>query len=160
MQIEKDTVVSFHYVLTEVGGEQIENSEKADPIAYLHGHNGIFPGIEQALEGKVEGDQVSVTLPPAESYGERKEGSSQRVPIKHILTKGKLRAGMTVKVNTEKGPQDATVLKVGLKNVDLDTNHPLAGKTLQFDLSIVSVRAATEEELAHGHAHGVGGHHH
>lgn len=80
--------------------------------------------------------------------------------MKHLLTKGRLKPGQSVKVNTEQGPRDATVVKVGLKNVDLDTNHPLAGKHLQFDIEVTEVRAAAQEELDHGHAHGVGGHQH
>ncbi len=160
MQITKDTVVTFHYVLTELEGDQIEASYDVDPMAYLHGHQNIFPLLESALEGKVEGDKLSVTLTPADAYGERQEGNTQRVPIKHLLTKGRLKPGMTVKVNTEQGARDATVVKVGLKNVDLDTNHPLAGKHLQFDIEVMGVREATAEELDHGHAHGIGGHQH
>lgn len=160
MQIAKDTVVNFHYVLTEVGGEQVESSYDVDPMAFLVGHQNIFPKIEEALMDKAEGDKVSVELAPVDAYGERQEGATQRVPIKHLLTKGRLKPGMTVKVNTEQGARDATVVKVGLKNVDLDTNHPLAGKTLTFDIEVVAVRAGTEEEIDHGHAHGVGGHQH
>jgi len=160
MQITKDTVVTFHYVLSEVGGDQIESSYDQDPMAFLVGHGNIFPKIEDALMEKSEGDKVSVELAPVDGYGERHEGNTQRVPIKHLLTKGRLKPGMTVKVNTEEGPRDATVVKVGLKNVDLDTNHPLAGKHLSFDIEVAGVREATAEELDHGHAHGVGGHQH
>lgn len=160
MQIAKDTVVTFHYVLSEVEGDQMESSYDQDPMAFLVGQNNIFPKIEDALMGKAEGEKVSVELAPADGYGERSEGSTQRVPIKHLLTKGRLKPGMTVKVNTEDGPRDATVVKVGLKNVDLDTNHPLAGKHLSFEIEVAGVREATAEELDHGHAHGVGGHQH
>ncbi|MGB0663951.1 MAG: FKBP-type peptidyl-prolyl cis-trans isomerase [Pontibacterium sp.] len=160
MQIQKDTVASFHYVLSEVGGEVIEDSSANDPMAYLHGHENIFAVVEEALEGKSEGDQVEVSVSPAQGYGERNEANTQRIPRKHILTKGKLAPGMVVKVNTEQGPKDASVKKVGLKMVDLDTNHPLAGKQLHFAITIVSVREATSEELSHGHAHGIGGHQH
>ncbi|MGB0467062.1 MAG: FKBP-type peptidyl-prolyl cis-trans isomerase [Pontibacterium sp.] len=160
MQISKDSVVTFHYVLTELEGEQVESSYDAEPMAYLQGHQNIFPAVESALVGKEAGDKVSVTLAPVDAYGERKEGSTQRVPIKHLLTKGRLRPGMTVKVNAEQGPRDATVVKVGLKNVDLDTNHPLAGKHLRFDIEVLEVREASADEISHGHAHGVGGHQH
>lgn len=160
MQISKDSVVSFHYVLSEVDADQLESSYDADPMAYLHGHENIFPVIETALEGKAVGDKLTATLSPQEAYGERKEGNTQRVSMKHLLTKGRLKPGMTVKVNTEHGTRDATVVKVGLKNVDLDTNHPLAGKHLQFEIEVVEVREATQDEVAHGHAHGVGGHQH
>lgn len=160
MEITKDTVVTFHYVLTEVEGEQVESSYDVDPMAFLVGHQNIFPKLEDALMGKTVGDKVSATLAPVDSYGERQEGNTQRVPIKHLLTKGRLKPGQTVKVNTEHGARDATVVKVGLKNVDLDTNHPLAGKHLQFDMEVMEVREASQEELDHGHAHGVGGHQH
>lgn len=160
MQITKDTVVTFHYVLSEVDGEQIESSYDVEPMAFLHGHQNIFPKIEEALTDKQVGDKLSVALAPVDGYGERNEGNTQRVPTKHLLTKGRLKPGQSVKVNTEQGPRDATVVKVGLKNVDLDTNHPLAGKHLQFDIEVTEVRAATQEELDHGHAHGVGGHQH
>ncbi|WP_027856098.1 FKBP-type peptidyl-prolyl cis-trans isomerase [Marinobacterium jannaschii] len=160
MQIAKDTVVQFHYVLSEADGEQVESSYETDPMAYLHGHGNLFPKLEEALEGLEAGAKADVTLTADESYGQREEGRTQRVPIKHLLTKGKLRPGMTVKVNTERGAADATVVKVGLKNVDLDTNHPLAGKSIRFEVEIVEVRDATAEEIQHGHAHGVGGHQH
>ncbi|GAA5316703.1 MAG: peptidylprolyl isomerase [Candidatus Pelagadaptatus aseana] len=160
MNIEKDKVVSFHYTLNEPGGEIFENSKDSTPVLYLHGHGSMLPGLEEAVAGKSAGDLVEVTLAPEKAYGQRKEGAIQRVPKKHLLTKGKLAPGMIVEVNTEHGPQDAMVVKVGLKNVDIDANHPLAGKTLVFNIEVVEVRDATAEELDHGHAHGVGGHQH
>jgi len=129
-------------------------------MTYLHGHNNILPALEKAFEGKQAGEQFQATLSPAEAYGERKEESIQRIPIKHLATKGKLQAGMAVKVNTDQGMRDVVVVKVGRFNVDVDTNHPLAGKTITFDINIEDVREAEAEELAHGHVHGVGGHHH
>lgn len=160
MQITKDKVVSFHYTLSEPGGEAFENSHDSHPVLYLHGHRGMLAGLEEALEGKQAGETLNITLSPEKAYGNRREGAQQRVPIKHLLTKGKLRPGMVVQINTQEGPQEATVIKVGLKNVDVDSNHPLAGKTLVFDIEVVEVRDASSEEIAHGHAHGVGGHQH
>ena len=99
-----------------------------------------------------------MTLPPERAYGLRKEGSHQRVPIKHIINKPKkLVRGMTVKINTAEGAKDVLILKVGKFNVDIDSNHPLAGLTLTFDVKIEGVRDATTDELAHGHSHGVDG---
>lgn len=160
MQIATDTVVSFHYRLKEEGGEIFEDSHEGSSVLYLHGHRSMLPGLEEALDGKSAGDCFDVTVSPAKGYGERKEGAVQRVPKKHLLTKGKLVPGMMVRLNTEQGPQEAIVLKVGLKNVDVDANHPLAGKTLIFAVEVVDVRQATAEEVSHGHAHGVGGHQH
>lgn len=164
MQIAADKVVSFHYRLSETGGELLETSYDSDPTLYLHGHRGLLAALEEALEGKQAGDKVTVSLTPEQGYGQRQEGATQRIPIKHLLgyekIKNKIKPGMKVAVNTQHGPWDAVVLKVGKFNVDIDSNHPLAGKNLDFELEVVEVRDATADELAHGHAHGVGGHHH
>lgn len=112
------------------------------------------------MAGREAGEELSVTLSPEQAYGHREEGRQQRVPIKHLVTKGRLRPGMAVKVNTGDGPVDARILKVGKFNVDLDLNHPLAGLSLTFDIRISEVREATAEEIAHRHVHGTGGHHH
>ena len=160
MQIEKNKVVTFHYILTEVDGEQIEDSRSGDPVASLHGSGSILPALEKELEGKQAGDTLNITLSPEQAYGERKPDSIARVPIKHLLTKGKLKVGKVVELNTDNGPQPATVVKVGRYSVDVDRNNPLAGKTLIFDLEVMDVRDSTPEERAHGHSHGVGGHQH
>ncbi|MDG2072069.1 MAG: hypothetical protein P8J55_10220 [Pseudomonadales bacterium] len=108
---------------------------------------------------KAAGDELSVTLSPAQAYGLRLQNSVQRVPIKHLVTKHKrYQPGMVVQVNAENGVRDVVIIKVGKFNVDVDTNHPLAGKTLTFNIAIQEVRAATAEEIAHGHSHGVHGH--
>jgi FKBP-type peptidyl-prolyl cis-trans isomerase SlyD len=164
MSVTQDKVVSFHYQMSDVDGTLLETSYEADPTLYLHGHRNLLPALESALEGKAVGEKIQVTLTPEEGYGLRKEGAVQRIPIKHLHNheklKNKIKVGMTVQVNTQNGPWDAVVLKVGKFNVDIDSNHPLAGKTLTFALEVVDVRDATPEELSHGHAHGVGGHHH
>lgn len=161
MVVEKDAVVSFHYRLSEPGQPALEDSHGGAPLSYLHGHHGMLPGLEEALAGKCVGDVVAVTLAPEQAYGLRQENAIQRVSLKHIASRGKkLQPGMVVRVSTDQGPRDVVVVKAGLKTVDVDTNHPLAGKTLSFDIEIVAVRRATDEELAHGHAHGEGGHPH
>lgn len=160
MEIQKDCVVSFHYRLSNSDGTELETSRNGDPVAYLHGHRGVIRGLEEAMTGKRQGDVFTAEVPASKAYGARKEGSSQRVPIKHLLTKGRLKPGMAVKINTDNGPRDVTIVKVGKFNVDVDANHPLAGIDLSFDIEIVEVRAASSEELSHGHAHGVGGHQH
>ncbi|KMT66073.1 FKBP-type peptidyl-prolyl cis-trans isomerase [Catenovulum maritimum] len=162
MQITKDSVVQFHYTLTDTDGKQLESNMQADPIAYLHGHNGMMKGIENALEGKTAGETFTVTLPAEETYGERNESEEaiQRVPAKHLQGAKVWKPGMVAVVNTEKGQRQVTVVKAGRFMVTVDTNHPLAGKTLTFELKIADVREATAEEISHGHAHGVGGHHH
>lgn len=164
MNIAKDSVVAFHYRLSEEGGAELETSRDGNPSLYLHGHRNILPALEAAFEGKTSGDTFSVTLSPEQGYGFRREDSLQRIPIKHLMSSGsgkiKPKPGMVVSVQTDQGVRQVTVVKVGKFNVDADTNHPLADKTLTFDLEIMEVRAASAEEKAHGHAHGVGGHQH
>ncbi len=167
MQITKDTVVTFHYRLKNEDGVEMESSYDAEPVAYLHGHGNIISGIEKGLEGKdinENSEPFELVVAPADGYGERQEGAVQRVPIKHLhgdkKSLSKLKAGDVVAINTEDGTKQAVVVKPGKFNVDLDINHPLAGKTLTFEVQVESVRVATEDELSHGHAHGVGGHHH
>ena len=161
MQIEKDKVVSFHYQLSEVGGATLEETDRTEPAIYLHGHNNILPAMEKSFIGKEAGDRFRIELSPAEAYGQHQPDRQQRVPIKHLVqAKQKLRVGQIVQVNTEKGPFDARIIKLGKFNVDLDSNHPLAGISLAFDIEVVEVRQATEEEIDHKHAHGPGGHQH
>ena len=160
MQIEKNKVVNFHYRLSDESGTEIENSYDGDPVAYLHGHRNIIQGLEQAMVGKQAGDSFEISVSPELGYGLRKENQQQRVPIKHLLTRGKLKPGMMVSVQTEHGPRQVTVVKVGKFNVDVDTNHPFAGKVLNFAVEVLEVRDASAEEVSHGHAHGKGGHHH
>jgi len=158
--IEKNKVVTLHYKLSDDQGQLLESSYGDDPMAYLHGHDNIFKVLEQALEGKEVGDKVSQALTPEQAYGQRKEDSQQRIPIKHIATKGKLKKGQVVGVQTDQGIRQVTLVKVGKFSVDIDTNHPFAGKNLLFDVEVVGVRAASSEEIDHRHAHGVGGHQH
>jgi FKBP-type peptidyl-prolyl cis-trans isomerase SlyD len=163
MKIERKKVVQFHYTLKDAEtGSEIENSRDGDPVAYLHGFNNVIKGLEAAMLGKQAGDSFSAEIAAKDAYGERNENSVQRVPIKHLLIKknAKIKAGQVVNIQTDQGARQATVIKAGKFNVDVDTNHPLAGKALVFDIEVIDVRDATDDEVAHGHAHGVGGHHH
>ena len=160
MTIGDGSVVSFHYKLQDDTGTLNESSETGSPVVYMHGRNNIVPGLEKELAGKKSGDKLTATVAPEEGYGQRNEEAVQRVPIKHLATRGPFTVGQMVVVNTRDGGRQARVLKVGHFNLDLDLNHPLAGRTLTFDIEIVEVRAATEQELAHGHAHGPHGHDH
>lgn len=160
MQITADTVVSFHYVLRDEHGVMLESSRDDEPVIYLHGHANILPALEAALVGHAVADHVRITLTPAEAYGNRRPDAVARVSLKHVRGPRRLQPGMVVAVQTAKGEIRATVLKVGKFNVDVDTNHPFAGRTLDFEIDVVGVRAASDEEIAHGHAHGSGGHQH
>jgi FKBP-type peptidyl-prolyl cis-trans isomerase SlyD len=159
MNIEKDRVVSFLYVLRDADGAEIERSGE-EPMLYLHGHEGIVPGLEAAMSGRAPGDRFTATLTPEEGYGPRHDDALQRIPMKAVMTRGKLRPGQLIAVNTGHGPRQVTVVKPGKFVVDVDVNHPLAGRTLTFEVEIVDVREASSEEKAHGHAHGPGHHHH
>jgi FKBP-type peptidyl-prolyl cis-trans isomerase SlyD len=159
MNIEKDRVVRFHYTVSEQGQEPLESSEGRDPLAILVGHGNIIPGLEKAMDGKAAGDKFEVDVPAAEAYGEKREGLTQRIPKKHFEGQP-LKPGMQVILNTNFGPRAVTIEKVGLSVVDVDLNHPMAGKDLHFSIEIVEVREASAEEIEHGHVHGEGGHHH
>ena len=160
MKIEKDRVVRFHYAVAETGQENIESSRDVGaPLAILFGRGQIIPGLEAAMDGREAGETFTASVTPADAYGERKEGLTQRIPKKHFGDQ-KLAPGMQVVLQTNFGPRAVTVEKVGMSVVDVDLNHPMAGKSLDFDIEIVDVREATEEELAHGHVHGEGGHQH
>jgi len=160
MQITKDTVVRFNYTLKNDEGEVIERSAAHEPTAYLQGHGGMIRGVQLALEGKQAGDNFSVSVQPHDGYGERIDDSIQSVPVKHLAGAKKWRPGMIATVHTEKGQRQVSIVKIGKFMAKVDTNHPLAGQTLHFDIDIVDVRVATQEEISHGHAHGAGGHHH
>ncbi|MEP1469945.1 MAG: peptidylprolyl isomerase [Halieaceae bacterium] len=160
MKIAAKTVASFHYTLKNEAGEELETSRDSEPTAYLHGAKNIIPGLERALEGHVSGDSLEVEVKPEDGYGPRNPDRIQRVPTKHLIFKGKLRPGMTVQLNTSEGARPVTVAKVGRHSADIDANHPLAGQVLTFAIDITDVREASAEELAHGHAHGAGGHQH
>lgn len=160
--IKDDMVVQFNYTLRDEKGEVIETNEGREAIAYLHGHDNMMPGVENAINGKAVGDKFIVTLPASETYGERVEGDAaqQRVSVKHLLGANAWKAGMTAVVNTDQGQRQVTIVKVGKFMATVDVNHPLAGRDLTFDIEIVGARDASDEEIAHGHAHGAGGHHH
>ena len=164
MKIEKDRVVRFHYTLFNggaagQGSEALESSKDREPLAILAGHGNIIPGLEKAMEGREAGDTFSADVPAAEAYGERRDNLTQRVPKKHFGDQ-RLVPGMQVVLNTNFGPRAVTIHKVGMSVVDVDLNHPMAGKDLHFEIEVVEVREATAEELEHGHVHGEGGHHH
>jgi FKBP-type peptidyl-prolyl cis-trans isomerase SlyD len=160
MQAEKDKVVTFHYVLTDEGGVEIDSSHGREALAILFGHGAIIPGLETAIAGHVAGDRFNVVVPPEQAYGLRRENYTQRVPKKYFRDGDRLAPGMATVLKTEDGHRSVTVTKVGSSVIDVDLNHPMAGKTLNFAIELVDVREASEEERAHRHVHGPGGHHH
>ncbi|PKH03267.1 peptidylprolyl isomerase [Psychromonas sp. MB-3u-54] len=156
MLINKNSVVEFHYTLRDAE-KQLENSYDGKPLIYLHGFKGLFETLENALVGKTVGDKLEVTLTPEQSYGQRREGALQRIPIKHLQGAKVWKPGMTAVVESNQGREQVTIVKVGRFNADCDLNHPLAGKTLTFAIEVVTLREATAEEVTHGHVHTKGG---
>lgn len=154
MRIAKDCVVKLHYELKNDAGEELSSSSGGEPLAYLHGHQGIIPGLENALDGKAEGEALEVTVQPAEGYGEANPALVQQVPRSAFQGVDDIAPGMQFKAQTEAGQEQLiTVREVGDESVTIDANHPLAGQVLHFSVAVESVREATQEEIAHGHVH-------
>jgi FKBP-type peptidyl-prolyl cis-trans isomerase SlyD len=151
MKVQKNAVVTFHYVMTDVDeNEVIENSNGQEPSAFLFGHKNMIEPLEHSMLDKEPGESYSVTLPPDLAYGRVRSSSDLRVSKKNLQHEGKLEPGMMVPLKTNEGLRPVTIIKVGKFNVDIDYNHPLAGKTLKFDVEIVDVREATADELSQG----------
>ena len=160
MPIAHNDVVSIHYTLKDDADKVLDSSAGGEPLAYLHGHGNLIPGLESALTGHEVGEQLKVTVAAADGYGEYDRSLVQKVPRRALKGIANLRVGMRLQAGTEQGPRAVTVTHIAGDMVTLDGNHPLAGQNLTFEVQIAAVRAASEEELAHGHVHGAGGHHH
>ncbi|HEX7028272.1 MAG TPA: peptidylprolyl isomerase [Gammaproteobacteria bacterium] len=159
MQISDNTVVRIHYTLKNKSGEILDTSDGQEPLAYLHGVGNIIPGLEAALTGRKAGDTVQASIEPKDAYGERHEELVQAIP-RGAFPIQDIEPGMRFSAGSDQGNQIVTVVKVDDEIVTVDGNHPLAGETLYFDVEVVDLREATEEEANHGHVHGPGGHHH
>lgn len=162
MLIEDHRVVNIHYTLKDAQGEVLDTSEGRDPLAYIQGIGNLIPGLEAELKGKVKGDKVKAVIAPEAAYGTYDDNLVHLVPLSGFQSAGgeELQVGMQVQVDTGQGHAIALVTSIEGDDVTLDLNHPLAGTELHFDVEVMGVREATAEELDHGHAHGVGGHHH
>lgn len=150
MQIAKDTVVSIDYTLTDDDGNVIDTSEGRGPLAYLHGSGGIIPGLESELEGEETGAELKVKVAPADGYGERDDALKQVVSRDQFQGVEELEVGMQFRVDSNNGPMIITIIGIEDEQVTVDGNHPLAGVTLNFDVTVREVRAATPEELEQG----------
>jgi FKBP-type peptidyl-prolyl cis-trans isomerase SlyD len=160
MAIARNSVVTIHYTLKDDAGAMLDSSPPGDPIAYLHGHGNIVPGLERQLEGRNAGDKLNVQVSPADGYGEYHEELVQQVPRRALKGIANVTVGMRLQAQTPEGARTVTVTHVASDMVTIDGNHPLAGKSLNFEVEVAEVRQATQEELSHGHVHGAGGHHH
>jgi len=160
MIITQDSVVGIHYTLTSDAGEIIDSSSGSDPLTYLQGHGNLVPGLERELDGKKTGDTLKVRIAPADAYGELDDSLIQEIPRSAFGGVAEILVGMQFQAQSNQGPHTVTVTQIVGDMITVDGNHPLAGKHLNFAVEITEVRAATEEELSHGHVHGPGGHHH
>lgn len=160
MQIAAHKVVTIHYTLTNDDGDLLDSSEGQEPLTYLHGMGNIIAGLETALTGRGVGDKFSVSVAPADGYGERDNDMVQSVPKASFQGVDEILPGMQFQAQSPEGVQLVTVIDVDGDEVILDGNHPMAGLTLNFAVEVTGVRDATPEELDHGHVHGPGGHHH
>lgn len=150
MQIAEDTVVSFDYTLRNSEGEVIDTSDGREPLSYLHGHDNIVPGLEKAMEGSSEGEELSVTVKPEDGYGPYREELVQTVPREIFSGVDQVEPGMRFQAQSDAGPMVVTVKEVGDEEVTVDGNHVLAGQDLNFDVAIRDVRSATPEEVEQG----------
>jgi FKBP-type peptidyl-prolyl cis-trans isomerase SlyD len=159
MQITQNHAVTIHYRLTDAKGQLLESSFDADPLVYLHGMGNLIPGLEKALEGKTQGEQLEVTIDCEDAYGPYHDGLRQEVPLEAFGDIQDIVPGMRFIAETEMGQRPVQVTEVLENSVIVDGNHPLAGQSLTFAVEVLEVREATAEELAHGHIH-AGGHDH
>lgn len=154
----KTNVVTFHYTLTSPEGRLIDSSQGGDPVIYLEGSGHIIDGLEQQLRELPAGAKKKVQVPAARGYGLRDDTMVQKVK-RQALPVAELKLGDQFQAGSDRHAPVVTVVALDDDDVTLDANHPLAGVDLLFDVEIIAVRAASEEELAHGHVHGAGGHH-
>jgi len=150
MEITDARVASIHYTLTDDDGKVIDKSPESQPLSYFHGAGNIVPGLEKALSGKQAGDSVKVDVEPEEGYGPHNAALVKDVPRELFQGVDKVEPGMQFHAQSERGPLLVTVVEAGDETVRIDGNHPLAGKTLHFDVSVVDVREASEQEKAEG----------
>ena len=161
MLITNQHVVAIDYTLSNDAGEVIDSSAGAEPLVYLHGAGNIIAGLENALAGKAVGDELEVSIEPEDAYGEYSAELITNLGREMFEGVEELEVGMQFHASApDGGMQIVTIRDVDGDQVTIDGNHPLAGQQLNFKVKVISVRAASEEEVAHGHVHGEGGHQH
>ena len=159
MQVADNMAVSIHYTLTNDDGEVLDSSIGDEALVYLHGVGNIIPGLEKALHGKVAGDKFNVRIAPEDAYGELMEDMIQVISRDMFEGIDNIEVGMQFNADVSSGSGVVTVVNIEDDDITIDGNHPLAGLALTFEVEVVDVRAATQEETAHGHIHGAGCHH-
>ena len=158
--VEQDSVATVHYTGTFVDGVQFDSSEGKDPLVFMVGHRKMIPGFEQEILGAKVGEKREFTLTPDRAYGERDDSAIQKIERSQLPDGMELEVGMVVGAHSDQGPIQFTITEIDGEVVSADFNHQMAGKTLRFEVEVVDVRAASEEELAHGHVYGPGGYQH
>jgi FKBP-type peptidyl-prolyl cis-trans isomerase SlyD len=161
MQIGNETVVTIHYTLTDAKGVVLDSSADEEPLSFVHGAGTMIPGLEKALLGKSPGESMKISVAPADGYGLRDEDLVQKVPRKNFPIED-VEVGMHFQTRSPNGTRIVTVLATDDENITVDANHPLAGATLNFDVQVLEVRAATPEDLmpSCGSCETCSGHHH
>ena len=159
MQVADNMAVSIHYTLTNDDGEVLDSSIGDEALVYLHGVGNIIPGLEKALHGKVAGDKFNVRIAPEDAYGELMEDMIQVISRDMFEGIDNIEVGMQFNADVSSGSGVVTVVNIEDDDITIDGNHPLAGLALTFDVEVIDVRVATEEEAKHGHIHGAGCHH-
>lgn len=159
MQIEKHKVVGIDYTLTNESGQVVDQSKEGFPLYYIQGIGNLIPGLEEALEGKSTGDSLKVSIPPDKAYGEKQSDLIQQVE-KAAFGDQAVAVGMQFTASAGDHQYNVMITDVNDTHVTVDANHPLAGQTLHFDVTVQEIRDAHPEEISHGHVHGPGGQHH
>ncbi len=154
MEVEKNKVVTIHYTLTNDEGQVLDSSVGKNPLKYLHGNKNLIEGLEKELLGKKTGDKLHVVIEPAEAYGERRDDLVQEVPREAFQGVEDIQPGMQFNAQAPDGSTYVvTVTNVGEEKITIDANHDLAGVRLTFDVEVMDIRNATDEEISHGHVH-------
>ncbi len=156
MIVEKNKVVSIDYNLSSENGDIIDSTHGHGPLTYLHGARNILPKLEEALEGKSVKARVRTILTPEDAYGDYDDRLVQSIPLEGFPNADKVVLGTEFELETSQGPALARITRVENGEFTVDMNHPLAGETLHFDVQVMDIREATEEELEHGHVHNSG----
>lgn len=159
MKITANKVGIVHYTLKNGDGKTLDTSEGKPPLEYIHGKGNLIPGMENSLEGKEKGSKFQIVIEPKDAYGDKSDAMINEVPLSNFPEKDQVKAGVMFQSQTPQGIKVGTVIKIENETVTLDFNHPLAGETLHFQVEVVDVRDATEDELSHGHIHGEGCNH-
>ena len=159
MKIGKHAVATLHYILKDDAEEVLDMADESQPFVYLHGVGGMIPGLEEALDGSEAGQNITVSVPPEKAYGVRDDNRTQDVPREMFagVDDKEMFVGAQFHAQTGDGMEIVSVVGIDGDTIKIDGNHPMADETLHFDVTVVSIREATQEEIAHGHPHGPDG---